>query len=359
MKKPEQKQENAALVKNLREVVGHKGVLVNPRKTERFRTGIRFGKGDALAVVRPRSLVEMWRVTKLAVAARKIIIFQAANTGVTGGSTPWGEYDRDVIIVTTLGLKGIHLLDGGKQIVALPGSTLHRLERLLRPLGRTPHSETGSACIGASIIGGVCNNSGGALVQRGPAYTEFALYAQVTEDGEVQLVNNLGFDLGDDPEEILRRVEEGEFGSEKPSMKSTVQNRVQNGAQNGQASDQEYKTWVRDVASNRPARYNADPRRLKEAAGCAGRLAIFAVRLDTFAGDEKEQVFYLATQRFRRFHRTAVAVVARLQDSADSCRIYERRYLSPRRTLWQGLLFNHSLARHRFFTTVFRRQVAV
>ena len=155
--------DSAALIATLRDIVGRKGVVVNPRKTERFRTGIRFGKGDALAVVRPRTLVEMWRVTQAAVAARKILIFQAANTGVTGGSTPWGEYDRDVIIVSTLALKGIHLLNGGKQIIAMPGSTLHRLERILRPLGRTPHSETGSACIGASIIGGVCNNSGGSF----------------------------------------------------------------------------------------------------------------------------------------------------------------------------------------------------
>ena len=281
--------ENEALIGALRGIVGRKGVLVSPRKTERFRTGVRYGKGDALAVVRPRSLVEMWRIIKVAVAARKILIFQAANTGLTGGSTPWGEYDRDVIIVTTLGLKGIHLLDEGKQIVALPGSTLHRLERLLRPLKRTPHSETGSACIGASIIGGVCNNSGGALVQRGPAYTEFALFAQVASDGEVRLVNNLGLDLGEDPEEILQRVEQGAFGTGAVASAG------------GQASDREYQTWVRDVASDRPARYNADPRRLKEAAGCAGRLAVFAVRLDTFPAYEQQQVFHVVTQRAHDF----------------------------------------------------------
>ncbi len=34
-----------------------------------------------------------------------------------------------------------------------------------------------------------------------------------------------------------------------------------------------------------PARFNADPRRLRESAGCAGKLAVFAVRLDTFAAD--------------------------------------------------------------------------
>jgi D-lactate dehydrogenase len=39
----------------------------------------------------------------------------------------------------------------------------------------------GSSCIGASVIGGICNNSGGSLVQRGPAYTEMSLFARLTK----------------------------------------------------------------------------------------------------------------------------------------------------------------------------------
>ena len=41
-----------------------------------------------------------------------------------------------------------------------------------------PHSVIGSTSIGASIIGGVYNNSGGSLVKEGPAYTEMSLYAK-------------------------------------------------------------------------------------------------------------------------------------------------------------------------------------
>ncbi len=62
----------------------------------------------------------------------------------------------------------------------------------LAPHQREPRSVIGSSCIGASVLGGVCNNSGGALVRRGPAYTELALYAQVDELGELQLINHLG-----------------------------------------------------------------------------------------------------------------------------------------------------------------------
>ncbi len=44
-----------------------------------------------------------------------------------------------------------------------------------------------------------------------------------------------------------------------------------------------------------PSRFNADPRRLFEASGCAGKLALFAVRLDTFASESAQQVFYIGT----------------------------------------------------------------
>jgi D-lactate dehydrogenase len=72
---------------------------------KRFTTGIRFGSGSALAVVEPASLLDFWQVLKACVAADCIVICQAANTGVTGGSTPDGEdYDREIVIISTLKL---------------------------------------------------------------------------------------------------------------------------------------------------------------------------------------------------------------------------------------------------------------
>ena len=66
----------------------------------------------------------------------------------------------------------------------------------LSKIGRSPHSVIGSSCIGASIVGGICNNSGGNLVNRGPAYTQYSLYAKLNGNGELVLINNLGFNLG-------------------------------------------------------------------------------------------------------------------------------------------------------------------
>ncbi|MDN3685772.1 hypothetical protein QW180_28235 [Vibrio sinaloensis] len=62
------------------------------------------------------------------------------------------------------------------------------------------------------------------------------------------------------------------------------------------ASDKEYDERVRDVTSDIPSRFNADERRLFEASGCAGKLGVFAVRVDSYPVPEKEQVFYLGTK---------------------------------------------------------------
>lgn len=271
------------LIAQLRATVGARHVITDQRKTEPFRKGFRSGEGEALCVIRPGSLVEMWRALKLIVAADKIVIMQAANTGLTEGSTPNGNYDRDVVLINTKRIDQIHLIEDGRQVVSLAGATLFQLEKLLAPIGRQPHSVIGSSCIGASIIGGVCNNSGGSLVERGPSYTELALFAQIDADGQLRLVNHLDVELGDEPEEMLSRLDKGLL----PDVAVRKTNRL--------ASDTEYAERVRDVNASSPARYNADKRRLYEAAGCAGKLAVFAVRQDTYPKAGAEKVFYIGS----------------------------------------------------------------
>ncbi|KAA1287240.1 D-lactate dehydrogenase [Alcaligenes faecalis] len=274
----------ADLLQQLRSIVGNPHVLTDDRSTRRYRKGHRTGEGKVLAVVRPGTLLEQWRSLQAAVAADCIVIMQAANTGLTGGSTPDGDdYDRDIVLMNTMRLQGIQVINDGEQVVCLPGATLDRLEQTLAPLEREPHSVIGSSCIGASVLGGVCNNSGGALVRRGPAYTELTLYAQVLDDGTLQLVNHLGINLGDTPEEILSRLEQGKY-----SVADIVNDPER------KASDPRYAEDVRDVDAQTPARFNADPSRLYEASGSAGKLCIFAVRLDTFP-KEASTVFYIGT----------------------------------------------------------------
>ncbi|MHB0821563.1 D-lactate dehydrogenase [Novacetimonas hansenii] len=274
------------LIDTFRTIVGDAHVLTDPGATLAFRRGFRFGQGRALAVVRPGTLVEQWRVLQACVKAGVIVIMQAANTGLTGGSTPDGDkYDRDVVIVNSMRMRTIHLIGGGKQVVCLPGATLDQLEGMLQPLGREPHSVIGSSCIGASVFGGVSNNSGGALVRRGPAYTDMALYAQVDAAGDLHLVNHLGIDLGTDAEDILARAEQGAFPDASINWNA------------GRGHDDDYARHVRDIDADTPARYNADLRRLHEGSGCAGHLGLFAVRLDTFEAEKNPVVFYIGTNQ--------------------------------------------------------------
>ncbi len=273
------------LVRQLRAIAGARHVLTGSRATARFCAGFRFGQGPVLAVVRPGGLVEQWRALKACHAAGAAIIMQAANTGLTGGSTPDGDdYGRKVVIINCMRMKAIHVLPGAAQVVCLPGATLFQLEKLLRPLGREPHSVIGSSCLGASVAGGICNNSGGALIRRGPAFSQLAVYAQVNEGNELELVNHIGLRLGDEPEEVLARLEAGHF------IPDEIEHPVDRAA-----SDPDYATHVRDISAPTPARFNADPRRLFEASGSAGKLALFAVRLDSFASDENTAVFYIGS----------------------------------------------------------------
>lgn len=284
------------LLAQLNKTLGKNQIKTNKLLTEYYRSGFRSGKGEALAVVWPLTLLELWKTLQACVEHNAIIIMQAAKTGLTEGSTPNGrDYDRDVIIINTLKLKKLILINDGQQVISFPGSTLHNLEQELKPLNRVPHSVIGSSCIGASIVGGVANNSGGSLIKRGPAYTELSLFARVNTDGQLELVNHLGIEnLGSTPEDILNKLEQGD--SSEFDIVDT--NKV--------ASDLEYQTRVRDVKAEEPARYNADARRLYESSGCAGKLAVFAVRLDTFQDSTNEKVFYVGTndtsvlQRIRR-----------------------------------------------------------
>lgn len=272
------------LVHTLQGIVGHEYTLTDPARTLPYRQGIRFGVGDALAVVIPGTLVEQWRVLKACVEADVIVITQSANTGLTGGSTPDGnDYDRPIVIVSTRRLDGIQVIENGEQVVCLPGSTLFRLEKELKQYQRGPHSVIGSSCIGASVMGGVCNNSGGALIQRGPAYTQMAVFAQLDENGQLHLVNHLGIELGDEPEAILQNLQNHKYSDQD----------IKHDA--GMGHDHEYRNHVREIDADTPARFNADPARHYEASGSAGRLMVFAVRLDTFPLEKKSAVFYIGS----------------------------------------------------------------
>src|SRR5690625_629292 len=276
---------SAGAIEAFNQIMGRRHVLTSTRATAPYATGDRFGTGEVLAVLQPGSLVDMWRALQVCVDHDLIVITQAANTGLTGGSGPGDQdYDRDIVILSTLRIDQIHLINDAREAVCLAGSTLFALEDTLAPHGREPHSVIGSTSIGASVVGGIANNSGGSQVRKGPAYTEQAIFARVDEHGQIQLVNHLGIDLGTDPTHILDRLQRGDWDAADvtpPPPDST---------------GTDYAEHVRELAGS-PARYNANPKFLYEASGCAGKLMVFAVRTRTFPLEKDKATFYIGTDR--------------------------------------------------------------
>ena len=297
------------IIQDLRQITGNKNLLTKQWNKETYSKGWRYGSGEALAVASPGSLLEIWKLLEVCVLNDVIVLMQAANTGLTGGSTPYGnDYNRPIVIINTMRIKDIHLIDHGKQIIGLAGSTLFDLEKKLLPLGREPHSVIGSTSIGASIIGGICNNSGGSLIQRGPAYTEMALYAKVNENGRLELINDLGIHLGKTPEEILENLQLKNY---KTSDVINTKKR---------ASDDGYIDILRNINSNTPSRFNSDPRLLYGASGSAGKIAVFAVRLDSYEKPKKNKIFYLGSNEadvFWQIRRDILSSFKSLPTSGD------------------------------------------
>ncbi len=275
---------DSGVITRLEQVLGKEQVLTSEDSKAYYTKGFRVGGGNALAVAIPQTLMQLWQVLQACVACDTIILMQAANTGVTGGSTPDGaDYDREVVIVSTRKLKGVQVIDQARQVLAFPGSTLTELEKALLPHGKEPHSVIGSSCIGASVIGGVCNNSGGSLIRRGPAFTEKSLFARINVDGSLQLVNHLGIELGSTPEEMIANLESQQFTT-------------------GTAPDWEGKIWaddyaaiLRNVDADTPTRYNGNVQYLHDSSGSAGKIAVFAVRLSTFDASDRTRTFYIGT----------------------------------------------------------------
>src|SRR5699024_10088263 len=263
---PPRNPRSAGAVEAFTEIMGRRHVLTSARATAPYTTGDRFGGGEVLAVLRPGSLVDMWRALQVCVDHDLIVITQAANTGLTGGSGPGDQdYDRDIVIISTLRIDQIHLLHDAREAVCLPGATLFALEEKLAPHGREPHSVIGSTSIGASVVGGIANNSGGSQIRKGPAYTEQAIFARVDEHGQIHLVNLPGIDLGTDPTHIRVRRQRGDWhpaGVTPPPPDST---------------ETAYAEHVRQLVDS-PARFNADPTFHHEASGSAGKIMVFAVR---------------------------------------------------------------------------------
>ena len=317
------------LVAELGRIVGAGHVLTSERDTRGYTRGFRYGGGPVAAVVRPGSLVEQWRVLNAAIAAGRAVIFQAANTGLTGGSTPWGDdYDREIVLVSLRRLKGVHLIDGGRQVVCLPGATLDALEKALRPA-------RARAAFGDRLV----------LHRRLGARRHLQQLGRRADPARAGLHR-------DEPLSPRCATTARSRSSTTSGCRSATTRRRSSPAWSAAscpnrsrptawASDRDYGTHVRDVDADTPARFNADPRRLREAAGCAGKLAVFAVRLDTFEAEKETAVFYIGTNDPDELTAIRRHILANFEQSADRRRVHPPRRLRRGGEVRQGHLPVH------------------
>ena len=171
----------------------------------------------------------------------------------------------------------------------------------------------GSTTIGATIVGGIANNAGGALCKRGSSYTELSLYARVNEEGNLELINHLGIEnLGETPEEIFENLEKGSFSKEDIQGMDKA------------ASDREYQNRIRNIDAEIPNRYNADPNRLYEVSGSAGKVVAFAVRVDTYPMPKEKKVFYLGTNNPNDFSKLRKDILKNFSELPEMCEYMNR-----------------------------------
>ena len=140
-----------------------------------------------------------------------------------------------------------------------------------------------------------------------------ALYARVNENGKLELINELGINLGDNPETILKNLQNKNYND-----RDIIYN-------NKLASDDKYSKIVRGIDEDTPARYNSDKRLLYGASGSSGKLVVFALRLDTYPKPKNNKVFYLGTNNpdiFWKLRREILSKFKNLPTLGDYCLLY-------------------------------------
>ena len=77
--------DTTVFIKDLTNLVGRKNLLTSDWSKLPYAKGWRYGEGVALAVAKPGTLLEIWKIIEICVDLDVIVIMQAANTGLTGG----------------------------------------------------------------------------------------------------------------------------------------------------------------------------------------------------------------------------------------------------------------------------------
>lgn len=185
------------LLASLRALLGEDAVVLEPHELERYEKGWRYGRGKALAAVRPSSTGEVSRLLRLASANGVRVVAQGGNTGLVGASTPDGSGGMLVLSLERLS-RAVEVDPVEKTVTADGGVLLSRLDEALAGHGLLFPIDLGAD---PSIGGMVVTNTGGTrLLRYGDVRQNLLGLEAVLADGTVLDLmrplrkNNTGFD---------------------------------------------------------------------------------------------------------------------------------------------------------------------
>jgi FAD/FMN-containing dehydrogenase len=189
-------------------LLGPAGVLSEPDDRQRFEEGWRYGRGRAVAVLRPASTGEVSAAMALATRLGVRILPQGANTGLVGASTPDDSGAMAVLSLERMSRR-IEVDPVGRTAVVDAGVLLSQLNEELEPHGLFFGVDLGAD---PRIGGMVATNTGGTrLLRYGDVRRNLLGLEVVLADGTV--IERLGRLRKDNTGLDVKQLFCGTFGS--------------------------------------------------------------------------------------------------------------------------------------------------
>jgi FAD/FMN-containing dehydrogenase len=154
--------DGAAVAAALRDLLGPDAVVNEPHELTRYEQGWRYGRGKALAAVRPGSTGDVSRVLAFAATRGVRVVPQGANTGLVGGSTPDGSGDMLVLSLERLS-RTLEIDPVDRTVTADGGVLLSQLDAALAEQGLLFPIDLGAD---PTVGGMVATNAAGTRVLR-------------------------------------------------------------------------------------------------------------------------------------------------------------------------------------------------
>jgi len=156
------KPDRAAVARALADLLGADAVVTEPHELARYEQGWRYGRGSALAAVRPGSTEQVARVLAFAADRGIRVLPQGANTGLVGASTPDASGDMLVLSLERLS-RTLEIDPVDRTVTAGGGVLLSQLDAALAERGLLFPIDLGAD---PTVGGMVATNAAGTRVLR-------------------------------------------------------------------------------------------------------------------------------------------------------------------------------------------------